>query len=124
MGEPFTGAADSPNADFTNVFLYLPSTPGQTWDQHVASLGAPTSEQIDAMTGALVCSSYFDALTQYALNPPIFSGAGATVTSCVQAALKDAGSDKGRDRLCHDAHLCRAASNQMTGTPPPRSIFL
>ena len=95
VGEPFTGAADSPNADFTNVFLYLPSTPGQTWDQHVASLGAPTSEQINAMTGALVCSSYFDALTQYALNPPIFSGAGATVTSCVQAALKDAGSDKG-----------------------------
>jgi hypothetical protein len=95
VGEPFTGAADSPNADFTNVFLYLPSTPGQTWDQHVASLGAPTSEQINAMTAALVCSSYFDALTQYALNPPIFSGAGATITSCVQAALKDAGSDKG-----------------------------
>jgi hypothetical protein len=95
VGEPFTGAADSPNADFTNIFLYLPSTPGQTWDQHVASLGAPTSEQINAMTAALVCSSYFDALSQYALNPPIFSGAGATVSSCVQAALKDAGSDKG-----------------------------
>jgi hypothetical protein len=95
VGEPFTGAADSPNADFTNIFLYLPSTPGQTWDQHVASLGAPTSEQIDAMTGALVCSSYFDALTQYALNPPLFSGAETTIASCVQAALKDAASNKG-----------------------------
>jgi hypothetical protein len=45
VGEPFTGAADSPNADFTNVFLYLPSTPGQTWDQHVASLGAPPANK-------------------------------------------------------------------------------
>jgi hypothetical protein len=95
VSEPFTGAADSPNANFTNIFLYLPTTPGQTWDQHVASLGAPTSEQIDAMTAALVCSSYFDALTQYALNPPIFSGAETTITSCVQAALKDATSNKG-----------------------------
>jgi hypothetical protein len=42
------------------------------------------------MTAALVCSSYFDALTQYALNPPIFSGAETTITYCVQAALGDA----------------------------------
>jgi hypothetical protein len=95
VGELFTGAVDVPNADFTNIFLYLPSTPGQTWDQHVASLGAPTSEQIDALTAALVCSSYFDALTQYAINPPVFSGAETTITSCVQAALKDAASNKG-----------------------------
>ena len=95
VSEPFTGAADSPNADFTNIFLYLPSTSGQTWDQHVASLGAPTSEQIDDMTEALVCSSYFDALTQYAINPPIFSGAEGTVASCVQKALHDAMSNMG-----------------------------
>jgi len=95
VSEPFTGAVDVPNADFTNIFLYLPATPSQTWDQHVASLGAPTSEQIDALTAALVCSSYFDALTQYAINPPIFSGAETTITSCVQAALKDAASTSG-----------------------------
>jgi hypothetical protein len=93
--EPITGAADVPNGNFTNIFLYLPATPTQTWDQHVKALGAPTSEQIDALTKALVCSSYFDALTQYALNPPTFAGAETTFSVCVQAALKDAASTGG-----------------------------
>ncbi|HLI51980.1 MAG TPA: Ig-like domain repeat protein [Thermomicrobiaceae bacterium] len=53
----------------------------------------PTSEALDAVTGALVCSSYFDMLTQYGIEPPIYSGDKPTLSNCVSAALKDAGSN-------------------------------
>jgi hypothetical protein len=53
---------------------------------------AATSETLNAMTQALTCSSYFDLLTQYNINPPTFKGAEQTIQSCVDAAVKDAGS--------------------------------
>lgn len=93
VSAPFTGAADVPNANFTNVFLY-PNSGTMTWDQYVNTLPAgeagPTQQQIDAMTTALVCSSYFDALTQYNINPPAYSGDETTIPACVTAALHDA----------------------------------
>ena len=98
VGAPFTGAADVPDADFTNIFLY-PDSSTMTWDEYMASLPStergPTQEQIDAMTQALVCSSYFDDLSQYNINPPIYSGDEKTITSCVSAALHDANADNG-----------------------------
>jgi hypothetical protein len=94
---PFTGAADVPNADFTNIFLY-PDSATMTWDQFMATLPpdeqGPSQEQINAMTMALVCSSYFDSLSQYNINPPSFSGDEKTITSCVNAALTSAKSTK------------------------------
>jgi hypothetical protein len=99
VSAPDTGAADVPNAIFTNIFLY-PDPNKETWDQHLASLASAsganvntlaTSESLNAMTTALTCSSYFDLLTQYNINPPSFDGADPTVQSCVDAAVKDAG---------------------------------
>jgi hypothetical protein len=88
---PFSGAADVPNGHFKNVFLF---NGGSSWDDHMTSVPlaqrAPTSEQIDAMTTAMVCSSYFDDLTQYNINPPTFDGDVATDPSCVTNAVNDA----------------------------------
>jgi hypothetical protein len=93
---PF-GAADVPEAHFRNVFLFRASHAGETWDEHIAAIQAqvPTMEQIDAMTRALVCSSYFDLLTQYNINPPTFEGDVATDQTCVANAINDAQSTAG-----------------------------
>lgn len=91
---PPTGTADVPNAHFMNVFLFPKASAGDTWDAHLLTLPAnqrgPTMEQIDAMTKDLVCSSYFDLLTQYNINPPTFDGDVDTSSTCVQNALNDA----------------------------------
>ncbi len=88
---PYSGAADVPNGHFKNIFLF---NGGGSWDAHMASLPAamrgPTQEQIDTLTSALVCSSYFDNLTQYNINPPTFDGDVATDPSCVTNAINDA----------------------------------
>jgi hypothetical protein len=100
VSAPVTGAGEVTNADFTNIFLF-PDPSSETWDQHLASLSdggastvdsAASSETLDAITKALTCSSYFDLLTQYNINPPTFSGAESTTQSCVDAAVHDAGS--------------------------------
>ena len=98
VGAPFYGAQDVPNANFTNIFLY-PGAGTTSWNDYQKALPAdqqgPTVEQIDAMTTALVCSSYFDELTQYNINPPTYSGDENTILSCVNAALQDAQSNGG-----------------------------
>lgn len=96
VGAPVTGAADVPNADFTNIFLFPDGGDASfTWDDFQAveashGVTIPSQEDIDAMTTSLVCSSYFDLLTQYNINPPIYSGDENTIPSCVTNALKDA----------------------------------
>jgi hypothetical protein len=91
---PWTGAADVPNAHFTNIFLFPISPSIPSWDAYRKSLPKnqrpPKQEQLDALTGALTCSSYFDALTQYNINAPVFNGDEVTIPSCVNAALHDA----------------------------------
>jgi hypothetical protein len=91
---PTFGAADVPNANFTNVYLW-PDPRVETWDAHTGPLGAPPMALIDLNTHRLVCSSYFDLLTQYNINPPSFSGDENTVSTCVNGALADAAAHKG-----------------------------
>ena len=87
---PVLGAADVPNANFTNVYIW-PDPASETWDAHTGPLLAPSMSTIDGMTQALVCSSYFDLLTQYNINPPSFSGDEITFQQpCVNNALADA----------------------------------
>jgi hypothetical protein len=99
VSAPVTGAADVPNATFTNIFLY-PDPNIESWDQHLSALAKQPNSRVDpdatvaslnAVTRALTCSSYFDLLTQYNINPPTFAGSEATIQSCVDAAVHDAG---------------------------------
>lgn len=93
---PVTGAAIVTNGVFTNVYLF-PNSDHETWDQHLAAqhragdaLLTETVTAIDQFTRDLTHSSYFDALTQYGVNPPTYVGDAPTIKSCVDAALKDA----------------------------------
>jgi hypothetical protein len=93
VGAPVTGAADAPNADFTNIFLFPDGgNAAFTWDDFQAveasqGVTIPSQEDLDAETTSLVCSSYFDLLTQYNINPPVFSGDENTIPSCVSSAM-------------------------------------
>ncbi len=93
---PVTGAAIVTHGAFTNLYLF-PSSDQQTWDQHLAAqhsagdaLLSMTVTAIDQFTRDLTHSSYFDALTQYGVNPPTYVGDAPTIKSCVDAAQKDA----------------------------------
>jgi hypothetical protein len=91
---PTLGAADIPNANFMNVYLW-PDPNSETWNAHTGGLGAPSTTTIDNNTQTLVCSSYFDLLTQYNINPPSFSGDEITTQGCVSNALADAAAHNG-----------------------------
>jgi len=94
---------------FTNIYVYQPSFPGESWDQHVAEYwnghpkptdyGKFTRASIDAFVDALMTPgspSYFDRLHQYSgINPPRFYGSGMASQSCVAAAMKDARNGNG-----------------------------
>jgi hypothetical protein len=86
---------------FTNIYVYQPSFPGETWDQHMKTQRPSdwdkfTSEKIDAFTDALMtytpgAHTYFDWLNQYGgIHPPLFLGSAMVRPSCLNAALKDA----------------------------------
>lgn len=87
---PATGAAIVSHGKFTNVYLFHQNKPGETWDQHLASLHrTETRAAIDGFVSSLTASTYFFSLTQYGINPPVFVGGAPTVASCVEAALRD-----------------------------------
>jgi hypothetical protein len=86
------------NGKFTNVYVYQPTFPGETWDQHILKLrptdGAKFSRaSIDAFTDTMMSPgspSYFDVLHQYwGINPPQFFGSGIATAACVNAAIRD-----------------------------------
>ena len=95
-----TARADAVVTDgrFTNVYVYVPDTPGQTWDQHMqqwrpSDWQSFTRASIDHFTDVLMAPSwpsYFGALHQYAgINPPQFFGSYVASANCVAAAIKD-----------------------------------
>lgn len=84
---------------FSNIYVW-PDPAHESWDQHLAALGASavqseTSETLDRFTCDLANSSYFDALTQYGIAPPVYAGDEATLQSCVDAAVQDAAAHNG-----------------------------
>ncbi|HVN50682.1 MAG TPA: hypothetical protein VMT43_04580, partial [Acidimicrobiales bacterium] len=125
---PPTGAADVPNAHFRNVFLFPMSSPTDTWDQHMQTLPqnqrGPTSEQIDAMTKDLVCSSYFDLLTQYNINPPTYDGDVATDDGCVTAAINDAMSTANVISYATMRTFAGCEQGVSSANPPQINIFV
>lgn len=100
VSAPFTGAAVVSNPSFQNVYVFVPTTPNETWDQHIAafvaanggptglegSLSSETSEAIDALTKAILQSGYFTFAKQYGVNPPIFSGSKIANQACLSQA--------------------------------------
>ena len=89
------------NGRFTNIYVYQPSFPGESWDDHMRTLRPSdwdkfTSENIDAFTDALMtytpgAPTYFDWLNQYGgIHPPLFLGGAMVRPSCLKAALNDA----------------------------------
>jgi hypothetical protein len=122
---PF-GANDIPNGDFTNILLFPPGF--SSWDAYVASLPPamqpPTQEQIDAMTLGLVCSSFFDLLTQYNLNTPVYAGDQVTASDCVTTALNDAASTKGVISYATMRSFAACNSNANNDPSPQVNIFV
>ncbi|MEO6966498.1 MAG: hypothetical protein ABI076_11480 [Acidobacteriaceae bacterium] len=87
---PATGGAIVTHGKFTNVYLYQPSFPGETWDHHLAvQHRTETRGAIDGFLTSLTRSSYFFLLTQYGISPPVFLGGAPTVANCVEDALRD-----------------------------------
>lgn len=93
VSAPPTGAAVVSNAHFQNVFVYVPSTPTETWDQHIkAFLGndmvanstnksvdqdlqvRATSEALNAYVTTLTASRYFSFAQQYNISSVVFDG--------------------------------------------------
>ncbi len=123
---PFTGAADVPNGKFMNIFLF---NGGGSWDAHMSSLPAsmrgPTQEQIDALTNALICSSYFDDLSQYNINPPTFLGDGVTDPTCVSNVLAAAASTSNIITYGDMKRFAGCEGNANSGVNPPQiNIFV
>lgn len=125
------------NAVFQNIYVFVPTTPGETWDQHMAaflqnspSFGPPapgssfvncmdgtsspclqglTTEAIDNFVQALVNSNYFQAMeNSYGVGPPLFAGEQALIPSCL-AILPSGSADYW--------HLAAFASCQAANTP-------
>ena len=90
------GSAVVSNGRFTNVYVFQNSDT-QTWEQHLASIGADSRTfsraAIDAFTKSIMSQSwptYWDVLAQYnGIQPPQFFGSFVASKSCVDAALKD-----------------------------------
>ncbi len=122
---PF-GANDIPNGDFTNIFLMPPGFTSR--DSYVASLPPamqpPTQEQIDAMTLGLVCSSFFDLLTQYNINTPVYAGDQVTSSRCVTTALNDAASTNGVISYATMRSFAACNSNANNDPSPQVNIFV
>ena len=87
---------------FTNIYVYRPDFPTETWDQHLKKLRPDptqpagtrfTQAAIDHFTDVLMTPgspSYFDWLNQYSgIHPPLFFGSGVASKRCVDAAMKD-----------------------------------
>jgi hypothetical protein len=90
-----SAAAVVTDGKFTNVYVFSRASPGETWDEHVATLRPDfTRANIDAFTEQLMSPdwpTYFDALVQYSgIHPPEFFGSSEASQECVDAALKDA----------------------------------
>jgi hypothetical protein len=97
---PATGAAIVTDGVFSNIYLWPNPNTDTTWDKHLASLssGAVQSEKsevLDEITCDLVSSSYFDALTQYGIAPPVFAGEESTLQSCVDSVMANANANGG-----------------------------
>jgi hypothetical protein len=105
------------NAVFQNIFVYIPATPGETWDQHLANFignqpvfgpptpaslpfvncmdgtGSPclqglTSEAIDNFVQALVSSNYFLSMeNNYGVGAPAFAGEQPLNPQCAREAF-------------------------------------
>lgn len=122
---PF-GANDIPNGNFTNIYLFPPGF--ASWDAYVASLPPalrpPTQEQISAMTLGLVCSSFFDLLTQYNLNTPVYSGDQVTNSDCVITALSDATSTNNVISYATMRSFAACNSNANNDPSPQVNIFV
>jgi hypothetical protein len=107
---PPAGPNTATNAVFKNIFVFLPATPGETWDQHLATyiqnnpqygpqggcmdgttspcLQGLTSEAIDNYVQALVNSNYFQAMNNsYGIGVPTFTGELPLVPTCAWAYL-------------------------------------
>lgn len=104
VSTPATGAAIVTNGIFSNIYLWPTATQTSmaqnSWDGHLKSLGAPavpseTSEVLDQITCDLVHTSYFDALTQYGIAPPVYAGDEATLPSCVNPVMQSATNNAG-----------------------------
>ena len=102
---PPTGAAIVSNGHFQNVFIYSPSTPSETWDQHLkaflqndiaANLTTntarvavdedlevrATSEAINAFVSTLTQSKYFSFAQQYGVESVTFDGGVFSLPAC------------------------------------------
>lgn len=96
VSAPATGAGRVTHATFANAYLF-PNPEQQTWDEHLNGLSTSatpptpneTSGTINRLVRELTTSCYFDALTQYGIQPPEFVGRVPTVPRCVQSALAD-----------------------------------
>jgi len=81
---------------FTIVYVYVPDSPGESWDTHMARRrpdGAQFSRAaIDKFVADLmapVWPSYFDALYQYGCHRPEFFGSSIAKARCVQSAIRE-----------------------------------
>jgi hypothetical protein len=97
---PVTGAAIVTNGIFSNLYLW-PVDKAPTWDKYIVTLDPSIalqnekSETLDRITCDLVHSSYFDALTQYGIAPPVFAGEETTIASCAKAAITNGDQNNG-----------------------------
>src|SRR5664279_19455 len=103
------GGAVVTDGKFTNIYVYQPSYPGETWDDHLKNFWKTnpgptdpdkyTRASIDGFADALMTPSspsYFDWVHQYSgINPPRFYGSGFASKSCVDAAMQDANNGNG-----------------------------
>jgi hypothetical protein len=102
LGSTSPAHADAVVTDgrFTNVYVY-PDPDRETWEEHFKNLPANqkpsdwekfTRQSIDQFTETLMSPgwpSYFSAMAQYGINPPLFFGSYVASQQCVNAAMKD-----------------------------------
>ena len=101
VSPPPTGAAVVHDARFQNVFVFAPTTPGETWDQHITAffekdkIANPgnvtldtdletnaTSEAINGLVSALTESAYFSSASQYNIASVNFDGGITSFQGC------------------------------------------
>ena len=123
------------NGRFTNVYVYKPNSPGETWDEHMRAERSTlldgdkfSRESIDAFTDTLMgpgASSYFDFIHQYSgVNQPQFFGSGLASDSCVQAALRDARRLNQHDYLMQWDTVRSLANCHVSGLDPSPQVTL
>ena len=121
------------NGKFTNIYVYVPNSPGETWDQHMRAERGSAGNQfsrrsIDAFTDTLMgpgASSYFNFVHQYSgVNQPQFFGSGIATDSCVEAALNDAKKLTAHDYLIQWDTVRSLANCHASGLDPSPQVTL